>query len=168
MKPTLAASLILSSLLFIFVQACDNAESVQADSAQPKALQGTWKEVLPWNMQWFAGGSLVITIGPDSVVIREKRFTDVSGCNDTEDTRLCSDVTWENSYRGTWSADDSLLSVTFGFTGTTANRLTPDLRMQDGSYGMRYALRGPGVLDLHGRSGTEALPGRDSLDLNRE
>lgn len=168
MNLQLSTGLAICALLSSLLLGCDNSESVQADTSHPKALQCVWKQAPPVDVIRFAGSDLVLTLGPDSVSIRVKSFTDVSTCIDTGGARLCSDFSWENTYRGTWTADDSLLTVSFSFTETTANPQTHNVKMPDGSYRMRYALHGPDLMTLSARSGDAPLPGRDSLDLLRE
>ncbi|GEM_PF-4583032 len=162
--PCAAALLILAG--------CDNTYGPASEKPDPhrQALTGVWKERLPSNTLYFAGGNLTLTFTPDSVAILDHRFTDAAGCLQTDAGRTCSDFEWDNFYKGTYTVNDSVLTLSYVFDKTTANALTRDERTEGGAATMRYDLDpdGPGSLHFLVSGGSGIVAEKGAIDFKRQ
>lgn len=158
----------------LLLAACENASAPSptvADDTQPSGasiLGIEWVERLPSDVFYFAGGFLTLTLAGDSAVIIEERFTDMIQCGIVDADSLCSNGRWQNRYVGSYAMDDSLLTLSFTFAGTTANRMTGNNHVISGVTLSRYSWKAgnPRFLTLTGLDGGDAFPGRKSLDFS--
>jgi hypothetical protein len=162
----------LATLLLL--TACENASAPAptiADDTQPPGasiLGMEWVERRPTDVHYFAGGFLTLTLAGDSAVLIEDRFTDMIWCDIVGADTLCSNGGWQNRYVGPYSMDDSLLTLSLAFAGTTANSATGNNHTSSIVTVCRYEWKAgdPLNLKLTGLDGGDVFPGRQSLDFS--
>ena len=162
--------LCVAALLFLI--GCDNSDNPTVDggpSQQKRALAGAWEEALDTNVMWFEGSNLDLDFDGDSVTVQESKWTDNSACVHEAEGRICTDFQWVNTYKGKYLVKDSVMELAFTFTGTTANRITPTHKMEQGSFRVRYTLKEAArklVLEVIDRE--LPLAGKEKIILKRK
>lgn len=168
--PWIRAISLSSLIALLLLAACENASEPAPESKQRPGtpiLGIEWREKLPSGFHYMAGSTLTLTLYDDSAVIVEEKFTDYSTCAVNDADKLCSDFWWSNRYIGSYVIDDSLLTLSYAFAGTTANRLTDDEHLAEGATASRYRWEAgnPGLLILDGIGDGEVFPGRKTMEL---
>ena len=158
----------LSSLLLL--AACENASAPSntvADDTQPPGahIRGIeWIERRPSDVIAYVGSYLILTLAGDSAVLIEKHYTDIIECRIVDADTLCTGG-WQNRFVGSYAMDDSLLTLSLAFAGTTANNATRNNHFASSVTVSRYTWE-PGKLTLTGVGDGYVFPGRKSLEFS--
>jgi hypothetical protein len=161
----------LTSLLLL--AACENPSAPASRPADEKQLPGAAILGIEWVQQrstdtiYFVGSFLTLTLAGDSAVLTEDHYTDEILCRITDSDTLCTNGGWENRFVGSYAMDDSLLTLSLTFAGTTANNETPNPHAASIVTVSRYALDAgePLKLTLTGIGDGNAFPGRKTIKM---
>jgi hypothetical protein len=122
------------SLLFfaLFFSACLNEPSVDASKSYPEldipstSYTEFWEEAPNPNRIRFAGTDLEMQLGRDSIALVKSEFTDEISCtDDASGKQVCSPLSWEHHFVGTYTRQDSTLSIRIRFDHSFPNVPTP-------------------------------------------
>lgn len=161
------------SFLFslLLLAACENASAPVPGPADEKGVPGAAILGIEWVQQRnpdviaYAGSSLTLTLAGDSAVLIEENYTDMIECRIMGADTLCSSGRWKNRYVGSYAMDDSLLTLSLTFAGTTAKNATRNDPVASSVTVSEYAwdAGNPSNLELTGVGDGDVFPGRKSL-----
>jgi hypothetical protein len=143
-RTKLSFSLLFFALLF---SAClnDSQGGASKQNPEPDIPSSTftefWEEAANPNLIRFAGTDLEMQLGRDSIAIVISEFTDAITCtDDASGKQVCSPLSWEHHYLGTYTRQDSTLSMRIRFDHSFPNVPAPAIMADStASFRMRYS-----------------------------
>lgn len=160
----------LTSLLLL--AACENpsapSPTIADDSRSPGApIRGMeWFEQRPSDVIAYVGSYLTLTLAGDSAVLIETHYTDMIECRIVDAETLCTGG-WQDRFVGSYAMDDSLLTLSLAFAGTTADNVTGNNHVASSITVSKYTWNAgePLKLILTGVGDGDVFPGRKSLEF---